>query len=213
MVTGESARLGNMAQLRAGRRSSYAAPSRSRAGCRRPRRRGQQKRRFFSAPARAEALGYRIEWFALDDRRSMARLSGISGRAAFSAQFCGQQVASVAFSGKLALAPSPHEVGHELHRTMATTTRGRESATRRVRGYRGSVSPSRTSRSRAPSLPLRLRLRRNARRDHVPSDRGAVGAARSGLGAGTGPTSDAAMTIRGWLARGHRVPKTGSSRT
>jgi LacI family transcriptional regulator len=137
----------NMAQLRAGRRSSYAgtiafagagaSPERSTADT-------QKRRVFVGAQRRAEALGYRIEWFAMDDavvdgRRltEILKARGILG-VILGANRVVEPRWHLDWASFALAAIGRTEVGHELHRTAGDYYRAlREICQRcRVRGYR-----------------------------------------------------------------------------
>jgi DNA-binding LacI/PurR family transcriptional regulator len=136
-----------MAQLRAGRRSSYAgtiafagvgaSPARSSAD-------SQRRRVFVGAQRRAEALGYQIEWFPLDDR-------AVDGRR-LSEIFKARGILGVILGANRVVAPRWHldwsrfalaaigrtEVGQELHRTAGDYYRAVREICQgcRARGYR-----------------------------------------------------------------------------
>jgi LacI family transcriptional regulator len=139
--------VANMAQLRAGRPSAYAGTL-AFVGCgESPERTSgntQGRRIFVGAGRRAEALGYRIEWFGLDDAAPDGRrLSEI---------LQARGVPGVVLGANRMLPPSAHlewsqfaiaaigrtDVGHELHRTVGDYYRAvREACQRcRTRGYR-----------------------------------------------------------------------------
>jgi LacI family transcriptional regulator len=137
----------NMAQLRAGRRSAYAGTiafsgaGASPVGMTAD---SQQRRVYLGAQRRAEALGYHIEWFALDD-------PGLDGRR-LSEILKARGILGAILAANRVVLPRWHldwdhfalaaigrtEVGHELHRTMGDYYRAlREICQRcRARGYR-----------------------------------------------------------------------------
>lgn len=139
--------VANMALLRAGRRSAYAgtiafvgfgeSPERSPVNT-------QGRRIFVGARRRAEALGYQLEWFPLDEPAPDGRrLSTI---------LTARGIPGVVLGANRVLPPAAHlewehfalaaigrtEVGHELHRTVGDYYRAvREACQRcRSRGYR-----------------------------------------------------------------------------
>lgn len=137
----------SMAQLRAGRRSAYtgtlafggagAAPEQGAAD-------SQKHRVYLGAQRRAEALGYQIEWFALDDAAvDGRRLSDIlRARGILGTILAANQVVAprwhLDWSDFALAAIGRTEVGHELHRTIGDYYRAlREICARcRARGYR-----------------------------------------------------------------------------
>ena len=138
----------NMALLRGGRRTSFAgtiafaglgpSPARNISP------NTQGARIYAGAQRRAEALGYRIEWFPLDG-------AGLDGRR-LSRIFQARGILGVVLGANCMLDASCHldwpefalaaigrtEVGHELHRTVGDYYRAvRDACTRcRARGYR-----------------------------------------------------------------------------
>ena len=116
----------SMAHLRAGRHAAYAgmiafgglgaSPAGAAAG-------RQMQRAYLGAQRRAEALGYRIEWFALDDpvldgaRQSrILRARGILG-AILAANCVVPAHRHLDWDGFALAAIGRTDVGHELHRT------------------------------------------------------------------------------------------------
>jgi DNA-binding LacI/PurR family transcriptional regulator len=139
--------VANMAQLRAGRPAAYAgtiafvgfgeSPARIPINT-------QGRRIFNGARRRAEALGYRIEWFALDkaapDGRRLSdilKARGVPGVVLGANQMLPRS-AHLTWSLFAVAAVGRTEVGHELHRTVCDYYRAvREICQRcRARGYR-----------------------------------------------------------------------------
>ena len=138
----------NMAQLRAGRRTAFAGTLAFAGLGESPARIGapntQGTRIFLGAQRRAEALGYRLEWFQLDAAHlDGQRLSGI---------IQARGIPGVVLGANCMLEPPTYldwprfalaaigrtEVGQELHRTVGDYYRAVRGACQRcrVRGYR-----------------------------------------------------------------------------
>lgn len=137
----------NMALLRAGRRSSYAGTIAfvgMGASPERARHTTQDGRIFLGARRRAEALGFRLEWFALDEAAPDGRrLSGILRARGVPGVVLGANrmlpaAAHLEWSRFAIAAIGRTEIGRELHRTVGDYYRAvREACQRcRERGYR-----------------------------------------------------------------------------
>ncbi len=138
----------NMAQLRAGRRTVFAgtlafAGVGESPACHAPPN-TQGTRIFLGAQRRAEALGYRLEWFPLDDATldglrlsAILRARGIPG-VVLGANSMLEARSHLDWSHFALAAIGRTEVGQELHRTVGDYYRAvREACQRcRARGYR-----------------------------------------------------------------------------
>jgi LacI family transcriptional regulator len=175
--------VANMAHLRAGRRTAYAgtiaflglgrSPEATSANT-------QNKRVYFGAQRRAEALGYRIEWFPLgegapDGRRlsEIFKARGILG-VVLGANRMLPERCHLDWSEFALAAIGRTEVGHELHRTMGDYYRAVREACHvcRARGYRRiGLAVSREHDTAHHSLHRSALLGAQAEwptRDHVP---------------------------------------------
>lgn len=175
--------VANMAHLRAGRRTAYAgtiaflglgrSPENSPANT-------QPKRVFTGAQRRAEALGYRLEWFALgegapDGRRlsEIFKARGILGVILGANRIVSERY-HLDWPAFALAAVGRTEVGHELHRTMGDYYRAIREACHicRARGYRRiGLAVSREHDTAHHSLHRSALLGMQAewpKRDHVP---------------------------------------------
>ena len=174
----------NMAQLRSGRRATFAGAIAFAGIGERPVRHAppttQSARIFAGAQRRAEALGYRIEWFPMDDEAlDGARLSDIiKARGILGVVLGANQLVDPRWHldwSRFAIAAIGRtEVGHELHRTVGDYYRAvREACHRcRARGYRRiGLAVSREHDTAHQNLHRSAFLGAQSewpRRDHVP---------------------------------------------